>query len=54
MAWLFFFFAQLFLFFPPALYEVGEASEKEKNSSHACVYARVVEINNSLELFFLL
>jgi hypothetical protein len=40
MAWLFFFFAQLFLFLPPALYEVGEASEKEKVLACMCVRAR--------------
>lgn len=40
MAWLFFFFAQLFLFLPPALYEVGEASEKEKiPRMHVCTRA---------------
>lgn len=40
MAWLFFFFAQLFLFLPPALYEVGEASEKEKFLACMCVRVR--------------
>lgn len=37
---LFFFFAQLFLFLPPALYEVGEASEKEKFLACMCVRVR--------------
>lgn len=53
-AWLFFFFAQLFLFLSPASKEIGEAPKKEKFSSRVCTYARGDEINNSLELYFLL
>lgn len=41
LAWLFFFFAQLFLFLTPALYQIGEALKK-KISSRVCTCARIV------------
>ena len=51
-AWLFFFFAQLFLFLTPALYQIGEALKK-KISSRVCMYARIVELYTFLFIFLL-
>lgn len=44
-------FSRNFFFFStPTLYQIGEALKK-KISSRVCMYARIVENNNSLELF---
>ena len=54
-AWLFFFFAQLFLFLPP-LYELGEASKNQKIFArvYVCAYRRKIYISFYIFFYFFL